>query len=210
MKKEITDIAPQKRNRQRVNISLDGEYAFSLDRFTAAWLTIGRELDDAAIKKLLEKDELEAAYARAMHYLSFRSRSALEIERFLQTKGYNEEVSARLMQRLEEEGLVNDVSFARDWVDSRVSFRPTSISRMQAELRHKGLADAAISAAFAETSLEDDALVLASARKLARRYQSLSWEEYSRKLNGALLRRGFSFATISGIARKVWLELGNA
>jgi len=44
MDKVITAIEPQKRNRQRLNISLDGEYAFSLDRLTAAWLKPGRAL----------------------------------------------------------------------------------------------------------------------------------------------------------------------
>jgi len=52
MKKTITEISAQKRNRRRVNISLDGSYAFSLDRLTAAWLQVGRELSEAEIEKL--------------------------------------------------------------------------------------------------------------------------------------------------------------
>ena len=36
----ITDIKAQKRNRNRVNIYLDDNYAFSLDRMAAVWLTV--------------------------------------------------------------------------------------------------------------------------------------------------------------------------
>ena len=50
MKRTITEISAQKRNRRRVNICLNGSYAFSLDRLTAAWLQVGRELSDGKSK----------------------------------------------------------------------------------------------------------------------------------------------------------------
>ena len=67
MTKEITAITPQKRNTRRLNISLDGEFAFSLDRLTAAWLKVGRKLSQQEIATLQEKDEQEVAFTRALH-----------------------------------------------------------------------------------------------------------------------------------------------
>ena len=50
--KKITALTAQKRNPNRVNIYIDGEYAFSLARIVAAWLRVGQELDEEKLKKL--------------------------------------------------------------------------------------------------------------------------------------------------------------
>ena len=88
MKKTITEISAQKRNRRRVNISLNGSYAFSLDRLMAAWLQVGRELSDTEIEKLQLSDEVEVGFNQALNLLSFRNRSVLEMTRYLEGKGY--------------------------------------------------------------------------------------------------------------------------
>ena len=59
MGKQITDLKAQKRNHQRVNVYLDGEYAFGLSRIVAAWLHVGQELSPEKIKELKLEDELE-------------------------------------------------------------------------------------------------------------------------------------------------------
>ena len=45
----ITAIEPQKRDPDRVNIHLEGEYAFSLARIVAAWLQVGQDLSEEKI-----------------------------------------------------------------------------------------------------------------------------------------------------------------
>ena len=62
MGKQITDLKAQKRKHQRVNVYLDGEYAFGLSRIVAAWLHVGQELSPEKIKELKLEDELEYAY----------------------------------------------------------------------------------------------------------------------------------------------------
>jgi regulatory protein len=125
MKKTITEISAQKRNRRRVNISLDGSYAFSLDRLTAAWLQVGRELSEAEIEKLLMSDEVEVGFNQALNLLSYRSRSMAEMTRYLEGKGYAPGTLKAVLARLEEEGLLNDERFAREWVENRNTLSPT-------------------------------------------------------------------------------------
>jgi len=87
MKRTITEISAQKRNRRRVNICLNGSYAFSLDRLTAAWLQVGRELSDEEIEKLQSRDEVEVGFNQALNLLSYRNRSSVEMTRYLEGKG---------------------------------------------------------------------------------------------------------------------------
>lgn len=207
MKKTITEISAQKRNRRRVNISLNGSYAFSLDRLTAAWLSLGRELSDADIEQLQLRDEVEVGFTHALNLLSHRSRSVAEMTRYLEGKGYAPSTLQAVLARLEEEGLLNDERFAKDWVENRNTFRPRSHSQLKAELRFKGLSESAIDAALEESGVDDTALAMAAARKQAHRYQSCDYETYRKKLGNALLRRGFSYATVNETLRALWTEV---
>ena len=206
MKKTITEISAQKRNRRRVNISLDGSYAFSLDRLTAAWLQVGRELSDAEIEKLQTRDEVEVGFNQAVNLLSYRSRSVLEMTRYLEGKGYAPATLQAVLARLEEEGLLNDNRFAKEWIENRNTFRPRSHSQLKAELRFKGLAEGAIDSALEESGIDDAALAMSAARKQAHRFLSSDYETFRKKLGNALLRRGFSYATVSDTLLALWNE----
>ena len=210
MDKVITAIEAQKRNRQRLNISLDGEYAFSLDRLTAAWLKPGRALSAEEIKKLQEQDELESAYTRALHFLSFRSRSIQETRDYLTRKGCSPELTSAVLRRLEEEGYLDDARFCREWLENRSAFRPRSVSLIKAELRQKGLTDEVIESTLAQANLQESELALNAARRAVGRYESLPEETFRLRLGAFLQRRGFSYAVASETVRRLWKETRNS
>jgi regulatory protein len=78
--RRITALKLQKRNKERVNVYLDGEFAFGLARIVAAWLQVGQELDEEKIAALLAQDGVEVAYQRALKFISYRPRSEKEVE----------------------------------------------------------------------------------------------------------------------------------
>ncbi len=202
----ITDIQAQKRNRNRVNIYLGGQYAFSLDRMAAAWLTVGRTLSDEDITRLQEKDEFQTALNRAMHFLSFRARSQQELQAYLNKKGYEAALIEHVIARLKEEKLVDDLDFAQNWLDNRQRFRPRSQSLMKLELRQKGVAEPEIEQALQFSNLDDFELALNAGRKLSRRYHKLDKFEFNRKLGAALQRRGFSYGIVRECLQLLWKE----
>lgn len=206
MTRKITAISVQKHNTSRLNISLDGEYAFSLDRLTAAWLKVGRKLSDEEMETLKARDEQEVAFNRALHYLSFRARSEAELLTYLSGKGYSDSVSQTVMERLKAEGLISDHRFASDWIDNRVSFRPRSQVQLRAELRRKGLQDEIIETALQKADLDDTDLAIEAGKKLARRYSGSDWQDFRKKMIPALARRGFNYETANSVTRQLWDE----
>lgn len=207
MKKTITEISAQKRNRRRVNISLDGSYAFSLDRLTAAWLRVGQKLSDSEIEDLQTRDEVEVGFTQALNLLSRRGRSTAEMTRYLEGKGYAPATLKAVLARLQEEGLLDDDRFAREWIENRSTFRPRSLRLLKAELRFKGLDEPRIDSALVESEVCDADLAMAAARKQAHRYLSSDYEHFRNKLGSALLRRGFSYATVNDTLRALWNEM---
>ena len=214
MDKVITAIEAQKRNRQRLNISLDGEYAFSLDRLTAAWLKPGRKLTADEIKQLQEQDELESAHTRALHFLSFRSRSIQEVRDYLMRKGCSPEHISAVLCRLEEESFLDDARFSREWLENRSAFRRADetrcVSLIKAELRQKGVYNEVIETSLAQADLQESELALKAAQRVVGRYAALPQETFRLRLGAFLQRRGFSFAVASSTVRRLWNESQNS
>ncbi len=207
MEKEITALQVQKKNAQRVNVFLDGEFAFGLSRLTAAWLTVGRKLSDAEINKLQSEDELEVAWQKALRFLGFRPRTTQEITRYLEKKGFSDVVVTTTLTRLQEQNFVNDKAFAELWIENRSTFRPRSHRLLSRELRQKGVTNETIQNVLEDTVLPEEELAYKAATKLAQRYQSLDWQTFRQKFGGFLARRGFSYGVSISVIKRLWNEI---
>ena len=205
--KKITAIEVQKRTPNRVNIHLDGEFAFGLARIVAAWLRVGQDLSDEKIEQLQAEDARERAFQQAMLFLSYRARSESEIRQNLRKHEIPEPVIEQTLDRLRQDGLANDDQFAQAWVENRTAFRPRSRRMMAMELRQKGLTDEAVSSAVA--NVDDEALAYEAAQKKVARYKALEWNDFRKKLSDFLARRGFSYSVVAPVVTRLWNEVHN-
>lgn len=206
MGRTITALRVQKRNPNRVNVYLDGEFAFGLARIVAAWLSVGQVLEEGQIEKLRAQDTVEVAYQKALQLLSYRERSEAEIRRRLTDGGFDREVTDAVLLRLREAGLVQDDRYARQWVESRSLSRPRARRALAAELQRKGIAKETIEQALEDAAPEED-LAYAAASKQARRLQDLPLDTFRARLGGFLARRGFGYDVSGEVLRRVWSEL---
>jgi regulatory protein len=206
---KITAIEPQQKNLQRVNIYLDGEFAFGLARITAGWLKVGQDLSEEKISVLQAEDAHEMTYQKALHFLSYRPRSSAEVRQNLAKRGTPAALVDDTLDRLERAGLVNDKDFAQAWVENRNTFQPRSKSALRLELRRKGLSDEIVQPVLDE-QVNEEALAWEAARKYAPRLSGKEWLDFRQKLSGFLARRGFSYTTITPIVSEVWKETQTA
>jgi regulatory protein len=200
----ITALQVQQKDKERVNVYLDGEYAFGLSLAQAIHLKRGQYLSDALIAELQTQDDREKAYNQALRYLGYRPRSQAEVERYLAGKGLDEVVSREVVERLTRAGLLNDADFARFWVENRQQFRPRGRMALRYEMRVKGLDEQSISSALGDVDEEESAYHLARAQ--AQKKSNLAPQELRRKLGQYLSRRGFSYAVIETVFRRIEAE----
>jgi regulatory protein len=201
----ITSLVVQKRNKDRVNVYIDGEYAFGLAMIEAVKLRKGQVLSADEIARLQSLDEVETAHERALNFLSFRPRSAAEVRRNLREKEVPDSVIEQVIERLERTGLVDDMAFARFWVENREMSKPRSERGLRFELRQKGVADDAINAALTEINEDDSAYRAALER--ARRIPRTDKQFFAKRLGDFLARRGFSYNVVRETVDRVWDEL---
>lgn len=208
MSGRITALKVQKGNPQRINVFLDGEFAFGLSRITAAWLQVGQELSDEKIASLRELDLREQALQQAMRLLERHERSEAEIRRHLEKKQFSEAVIQDVLTRLKQTDLVNDARFASLWIENRRQYRPRSRKALAYEMRRQGLSQHTIDQALKQISAADEQeMAYQAASKYARRLRNLDWNAFRGKLGGFLARRGFSYEVCETVIRRVWKEL---
>lgn len=203
----ITAITAQKRNPDRVNVYLDGKFAFGLAAVAAAGLRVGQSLSAAEIGALEEQDEVEKAKQNAIRLISYRPRSVAEVERHLRKKNYDDTIVEQVIKRLVELQLLDDTAFADYWVEQRETFKPRGHVALRQELMQKGVGRRAIEAALEQVDERDAAR--RAAEKRARRWAHLPEDEFRTKLGRFLQRRGFDYETIRDVTNETWQEVSS-
>jgi len=209
MDREITAIKAQKHNRQRVNIYLDGEFAFGISRFVAAWLKPGRKLSEADIVKLQEDDTYEIAFQKALQFIHHRPRSIEETRRRLIEKGFNEDVVETTLKKLIDRKWLDDLDFAHQWIENRNTFRPRSNKLLTYELRLKGVSDDNITQALELYGGDENQLAFQAGIRKARRFAGEARPDFFKKVGGYLTRRGFHYGIVKPALERLWEEYGS-
>ena len=204
MEREITAIKAQKRNRQRVSIYLDGEFAFGLSRYVAAWLKPGRVLTEEDIDRLQQEDTYEIAFQKALGFINHRPRSVEETRQRLLDKGFSEAVVAVTLEKLLEKKWLDDLDFARQWIENRNTFRPRSNRLLAYELRLKGVADEKITQALADYAGDENDLAYQAGIKKAKQCRHENKPDFFKKVGGFLSRRGFRYAIVKPTVERLW------
>ena len=201
----VTRLEPQKKKPQRINVYLDGEFAFGISRATAPWLAEGNQLSQQKINDLQEKDQFEGAYQRAINFLSYRVRSEKEIRQNLTKHDVPEDIIERVVDRLRGASLVNDWDFASQWVENRVQFKPRGKRALSSELFQKGIGNEIIEDVLAE--LDEEELAYACARSRITKFAGLEEKAFQKKLSGLLTRRGFPYHVTKDVVGSLWKEM---
>lgn len=206
----ITDISLQARDKNRVNVSVDGKYRFSLDVFQVGdlGLKIGKEYTDEELTALETESQFGKLYARTLEYCLMRPHSAKEVRDYLYRKtrttklrskktgeyyekaGVSQEVTVRVFDRLVEKGYIDDEKFTRYWVENRSLTKGASKRKLTAELRSKGIEQSTIETFLAESNRGDAAEIMKIITKKRNHYPD------DQKLMQYLARQGFSYDDI--------------
>jgi regulatory protein len=197
----ITALEVQKKNKERVNVYLDGEYAFSLSLIDAARLRKGQPLAEADISALQGQDEIGKAVDRAARFLAYRPRSEQEVRRNLKEKDTPSEVTDAAIERLRTMGYLDDAAFARYWVQNRNEFKPLSPKALRYELRQKGVPTDIIDETL--DSLETGDLAYRAALGRVNKLRRSDKRLFRQKLATFLQQRGFNYTTIREVVERL-------
>lgn len=204
--KTITRLQLQQNNKERVNIFLDGEYAFALELMLAAELRKGQTLTDTEIAALQADDEKKRAYAASLGFLGQRARSQREVEQRLKQREFSPTAIDQTVARLQQEGYLDDATFGQQWVTNRQRFRPRSERALRYELRRKGVETQLIDEVLQEAEIDEDAAAWTALQPKLARWQSLERPQFIQKAGGFLARRGFGHEVARRVLERAWTQ----
>lgn len=205
---KITALSSQQKDKNRINVMVDGKYRFSLDIFQVADLGIrvGKDYSDEELTTLETESTFGKAYGRALEYVLMRPHSAKEVKDYLYRKtrdsrtktgdvkkGLAPEITQRVFERLSEKGYIDDEKFTRFWVENRNLTKGASSRKLTAELRAKGVKQEIVDKFLHASARTDDDELRKIIAKKSRRYAD------PQKLMQYLARQGFDYDTIKRV-----------
>lgn len=147
---------------------------------------------EAPTRELVDSRD-EQAWSYCLRLLTSRARTRAELTQRLARRGYPDDVSDRIMDRLTTAGLVDDEDFAAQWVQSRHTYSGKGKRALAAELRTKGVS--AENAAAALAQIDGDAERSRAAELVAKKLRSENLDDggikAARRLVAMLARRGY-------------------
>lgn len=202
---KITSISIQLRDKDRVNVSVNGKYRFSLDVFQLVDLGIkvGKEYSEAELVALEDESRFGKLYMRALEYCLMRPHSQRELKDYLYRKtrdtrtktgdirkGVSVALTERVFGRLQDKGYIDDNKFAAYWIENRNLRKGSSKRKLSSELSAKGVDRTIIEQFLSETERDDMTELQKIIDKKRPRYDD------EQKFMSYLSRQGFSYEDI--------------
>jgi len=202
---KVTSISVQKRDKDRVNVSVNGKYRLSLNisQLVDLGIKIGSQYTEEELTALEDESQFGKLYMRALEYCLMRPHSQRELRDYLYRKtrdtrtkegnvrkGVSVALTERVFDRLLEKGYIDDEKFADFWIENRNLRKGSSKRKLSAELSAKGVDRTIIERFLAETERDDKTELQKIIDKKRPRYDD------EQKFMSYLARQGFSYDDI--------------
>ena len=198
---EITAITPQIKDKTRCNIEIDGRFYCGLKLETAMKyrLKTGEHIELSRLAAIQLESEKMTALDKALTHISASMKTERQIRDFLKKKGYLDDVCDYVAEKMREYSYLDDAAYAKSYAESAGKRKGKRLIR--AELKQKGVDDAAISEALEAIPDEDES----AARVLEKYLRGKAADEKTfRKAYAHLIGKGFDHDT----AKKVLSAYG--
>ncbi len=192
---KITAITLQVKDKERVNLYLDGKFfcGLLLETVLKHKLKVGDEVLEDEISNIQYDSEKTKALDKAMGYLSVSMKTKRQVEKYLSNKGYNYPVIFFVLEKLKEYGFLDDSVYAVSYIRSYAKKKGKKL--IEYELVSKGIDKSDVEKAYAQIEESDESLPKNPAKDIAIKYMRSKepTKENLQKLYRYLLGKGFTY-----------------
>ena len=152
---EITSIEPQKKDKERCSIFVDGRFycGIKLEVAIKYRLKAGMQIEKSQLDEIQLETEKSQAMDKALTHLSTTMKTRKQISDFLAKKGYTEAVINYVLERLEYHKFVDDNAYCRAYVQS---VKGKGKRALEADLFKRGADRNSIESALEEVEEDED------------------------------------------------------
>lgn len=196
----ITQLKQQKKQ-DRVNVYLDGEFAFGIDleNLVKFNLKVEQELTEKEVEEIVNKAESQKTFDKLLRFAMTRPRSEKEVYDWFYRKKVHESLQNKLIKKLKKLDLLDDEKFAQWWVRQRTEFRPRGERVLEMELRQKGIDQQIIKNALADAEIDEVSIARKLYQKNLYKWKRYDDQEAKQKAAQFLARKGFNWDVIKKV-----------
>ncbi|MBR7186811.1 MAG: RecX family transcriptional regulator [Clostridia bacterium] len=190
---EITAITPQKKDKTRCNVEIDGRFYCGMKLVTVmqSRLKVGMSIALEELAHIQLESEKQTALDKALHHITASMKPEKEIRDFLTKKGYLKDVCDYVIEKMKGYGFLDDGAYAKAYAESVSKKKGARLIAI--ELRRKGISEEAIEAALLELTDETE-----SAERVLEKYvrgKDLTDKKTLAKAYAHLIAKGYDYDT---------------
>ncbi len=188
---EITLIEPQKKDKERCNVYVDGVFycGIKLEVAVKYRLKTGMQIEKSRLDEIQLETEKSQALDKAMNFISAAMKTKKQVRDYLDKKGYTQAVADFVIEKLEYYKFLDDYAYCRAYVAGVSGKGKRAIEN---DLFKRGAERKAVEEALAEIEEDADA-ALAVLTKYMRGKESTKENLY--KGFKYLLSKGYGYDT---------------
>lgn len=203
---KITKIEVQKRNKERVNLFLDGEYAFSIsaELVYKEGLKISSEIDAEKVKSIAKSENYIKCKESALRIIERNLKTEKEVREKLKLKGYDDNSIEKSIEFLKEYNFVNDRAYTKAFVNDKL--KTMGSQKIKYSLIQKGIAKEVIEEELSNLNKENERnIALNIAKKKLSTIKKTENDNYkiSGKLYRFLVSKGYGSDIVNGVVKEV-------
>lgn len=206
---KITKIETGKRNKERVNVYIDNEYAFSINMELVYkfGLKVNEEVDKEKLIEISKSENLSKCKESALRTIERSYKTEKEIRDKLLAKEFDIETVDSTINFLIEYGFIDDSKFVSMYIKDRI--RTQGRNKIRYSLISKGVNKLLIEEAFSTLDRDDEmerAIILCE-----KKYLNISKREdddfkIKNKLTRYLLGRGYDYDMAREVIKEVFIK----
>ncbi|MBO1308713.1 recombination regulator RecX [Enterococcus sp. 669A] len=177
----------------KVELSNGEVLRVSEDTLISYRLLKDREITEKEIEEIKNAGNEDAGFQLALNYLGYQMRTEKEIHTYLKDKEIDLTDRKKIIERLREMNLLDDVAFGESFVRTQMRLSDKGPRVVKQKLKEKGLNDQDIEKSLALYEEDDQYdVALQTAEKAMRKYHDKSVREIQQKLHQTMMSKGFS------------------
>ncbi len=195
---KISKIEPQKKNKRRSSIYINGDFAFGLSNEVLLRFDLheGDPIDEDKIQNVLLEQEKQIIRERAHRILRYRKRSAAELESRLMKAGFDTVQVKEIVEEFIRDNALNDDDFAESFVADYTNLKPKGNIFIIRELKKRGIPQNIIDKVL--RSRDEEQVIKDFLRKKLSHFDVKNLKERQKVLR-RLLSRGFTPGVVYSI-----------
>lgn len=193
---KITRVELQKNDNTRFSLFSGDEYIMSVSAENLAKYGYGEfEISDEDLKELMEKEDIEKAYKRALRYTSKSLKSSKEVIDYLYKHKISPDLHEEIISRLKDLGLLDDERYLEIYLEEKFNYSSDGSIKIKNKLYQKGFKSTDVDPhlhKFKEIEFEN-------LKKLIENRRNSRKKEVKNKLIRFLLSKGYEYSMISEV-----------